>query len=362
MKISKINIYMLKPEDKMLSFLEIITDSGLTGYGEMMGVGKDIYSVQIAKDIAKSLLDSNPLNIHECLDKAHKFRVPLYLDKVEVIAWSAFSQALWDIYSKEKNLPLYAMFGGAYLKKIRLYANLNRGLMNKRSPSDFAKHAKLAIENGFLMAKCTPFDELDPSMHDKAVLKNGLERLKAAVSEVGAENIAIDCHWRFNKSMAYKLFEELDKIGRFFWLEDIFAKDIELPKHNSYAGGEIIWSLAQGLEYLQKNEQINYFMPDIKYFTRLEDFYALCLAGKAHNKILSPHNPTGFISQAFSAHLASVVNYNSLIEYPFYVEKERFKMAENEPIENGYYLLDDSAGIGVQPSKELLKNARLIEV
>ncbi len=72
---------------------------------------------------------------------------------------SAFDQALWDIRGKMLGEPVWRLLGGRYRDRVRLYANLNRGTID-RSPRGFAQAAAKAVEAGFGAVKSTPFDEV----------------------------------------------------------------------------------------------------------------------------------------------------------------------------------------------------------
>lgn len=92
--------------------VEISTDEGLTGWGEgspfWMIVGETQASgLAAAQDMARLLLQRNPLDIEGCLTTLMRY-LPGH-----PTTRSAFDMALYDLAAKAANMPLYQLLGGA---------------------------------------------------------------------------------------------------------------------------------------------------------------------------------------------------------------------------------------------------------
>ena len=363
MKICSVRLWRLTPPRDTWIIAELKTDSGLTGWGELTNSGHDEGAAAIFSQSARLLVGKDPLRINEHLAHYRDFTMPPRIDKILVVAWSGVAQALWDIKAKVYDLPLYKLLGADGEVSVPLYANLNRGLWNDRSPAGHAKHAEAALKAGFAAAKCAPLDDITPTVLDPLRLTPAMERMRAAVNSVGASNVAIDCHQRLASPMAHQLLEQLTKLGTLFWVEDPFTPE-HMDKfallHATYpgvtwAGGEETFSLNGALKFLSTPHRPDVFMPDVKFICGLDHLLAMCFAAQALGCRVSPHNPQGPVSQAFAAHVAAACS-STLVEYPFLAVPTREHLTDPiEPVENGRYVLGDRLGIGIELTKDCLE-------
>ena len=88
-------------------------------------------------------------------------------DLVKAAAYSAVEQALWDLKARTEERPLVELLGGAKRRRVALYANINRGTID-RSPAGFAVRAAEAAALGFGAIKIAPFDEVTPNEKDSS--------------------------------------------------------------------------------------------------------------------------------------------------------------------------------------------------
>ena len=363
MKITAVRVWRLSPPHDVWILAEIETDAGLTGWGELTGSGHDAAVAEIFIQAASALPGRNPLEINAHLAGYTAFRFPPPADKLTATAWSGLAQALWDLRAQAHGLPLCALLGADAPRPVPLYANLNRGLLRDRSPEAHARHVEAALRAGFSAVKCTPFDEVTPGALCPDSLEPALQRLRAAASAAGTERIAIDCHQRFSVPLAQHLLARLAELGRFYWLEDVLpprhGADLHAFRHAFpgivWAGGEEIHSLSEALHFVSGPERPDVYMPDIKYICGPDRAMAACHAAMALGSRVSPHNPSGPVSQAFSAHVA-VACPGSILEYPFLAVPDRACMTDPvEPLENGSYMVSDAPGIGIAPGRECLE-------
>lgn len=361
MKITEIRAWRVTPPQDAWLLLSIATDAGIIGWGEFTGSGHDAAAIAVLKDAATALMGRDALDAEALLSPYRAFRYPPLRDKIAAVAWSGIAQALWDIRARAFGQPLCRLLGGTP-KPVRAYANLNRGLFRDRSPEGHARHAEKAMAAGFAYAKCTPFDDVTPSVLGAAALVAPLERLRKAAAAVGSDRIAVDCHCRLAPGIARRMLDELRAIGPFAWIEDVIPDRFTdlLPEMRSafpeivWAGGEETLSLVAAAELLAGPDRPDIFMPDIKYLCGPDEYAAIALLSKGHNVPLYPHNPSGPVSLAFSAHLAAL-GTGGVIEYPFMaVPGQKELVAPPERLENGWYHIGDDPGIGVVPSEQCL--------
>lgn len=159
MKITKVDCLLLRPLDEGWTpiFVRVYTDAGIYGDGEIAlsygGVGCAAFG--IVQDMAKLVIGMDPLD-HEVIWQK------LYLGNF----WSrnggplnfggigAFDMAMWDIKGKYLNMPVYKLLGGKQRSRLHCYASQlqkgwDTGRYRSRTPEDYAKNCKIAVERGF---------------------------------------------------------------------------------------------------------------------------------------------------------------------------------------------------------------------
>ncbi len=339
------------------------TDEGIRGWGEITG-SLCIEGVAAILDSMKDyLIGKNPAHRYECLQLFHQWRYPKISDlRTYSSALSGLDQALWDLYAKHLGIPLYQLYGAAGVQSIPLYANLNKALRGDRRESLLAEHGKEAVELGFEIVKCTPFDEITPE-NSTLEFDNSIKKMDALVSAVDISHVAIDCHQRFNRfSLSQMLTRVLDRYGIPYWVEDTIAiNDYTVQEQISgsfpmfrFAAGEDAVSIYQ-IEKTVRSHGYDVIMPDVKYIGGPSVVLPLIGYVEGIGKQLSLHNPNGLVATAHSAHLSAISRQKIPMEFPFMAVPDRASLAfPSEIIRDGSYYFTESPGIGVEISKEAL--------
>jgi galactonate dehydratase len=282
---------------------------------------------------------------------------------------SAAGQALWDLKAKSYAMPLYKLYGGEK-RPVELYANLNNALrrQNKRSAQDLLRNGLEAVAQGFRIVKATPFDEVVP-LSGRSGLDAGLDRLHDLASEIPIGRIAIDCHQRFDQSAAAGMVEKLlDRYGTPYWIEEPFDWDIKKSLEYlirqypviCWAGAENALNIGEIYE-IMKAGYYEIIMPDVRIMCGPSAIKTLIPFAEAVHVKISLHNPAGPIATAHSAHLSSLCRCPLPLEFPYAAIADRPGFTTpREPVNEGKYHLSDLPGIGVEPSPDALKGARIM--
>jgi galactonate dehydratase len=361
LKIQSIRTYRIQLHGDTWLWVELTTDNGLTGWGEASSSGNDQAVAEIIAGWEPLLLGKDPRRI---IDLSAPVNVRTFKrDRLSMTGWSGIDQALWDVAARSFGLPLYHLLGAFGNDSIPLYANLNRAIRKDRQPGALAEQGKSALDNGFTIVKCAPFDEISPDLFKTDIAKP-IERLEALAAHVPWTSIAIDCHERFSRTsladfMAYLKSRNVVP----YWIEDVLpSEDADLFKHfrNSYpyyrwAEGETSINIADLWNELnERNTDV--IMPDVKHIGGVSAIRSLIPVAEDRGLWVSLHSPTGPISTAFSAHLSALRRKSIPMEYPWGVAQERSQSTfPPEPVSGGkYHLSADNPGIGLQPNPEFL--------
>ena len=342
-------------------FVEILTDTGLRGLGEISS------SPTVADMVAGSCF--NVLSRMIGLTTSCDFkRIANDLIKVTGIVKSTvisgISQALLDIAAKAENLPLYKYLGGKR-REIKLYANINRAIRRDRENATLFSHINDAKNHGFSKIKIAPFDSLNPEM-DITQVKNEISkaiyRIDKAIQIMGKGNVAVDCHRRCSDQSAKIFLDEIINNS----IEVDYVEDLLDYSENSFrllnclkerynikfAGGEYCTSTKE-IDAVANNNCFSYLNPDIKFIGTIDDYLTEYLKLINSGIVVMPHNPTSPISTAFSAAIISAMNDDTLLEFPFGTQNIRDEIInEKELLDNSVYYLSDNNGIGVTLSKK----------
>jgi len=281
------------------TFARVHADDGTQGWGEGTLEGR---SAQVAAEI-------------EALNGRLPALGPIPRDLVKAAAYSAVEQAMWDLKARAAGRPLVDLLGGAKRSRVPLYANINRGTVD-RSPAGFAARAAEAVALGFGAIKIAPFD-------DKA---QAFARIAAAAEAIaGRAQLQVDCHWRLDEKEAHEALAECARLG-VTWFECPLP---EVPEHYAairrlrsqanaagvrLAGAETFIGV-EGFRPLLEQGLYDVVMPDVKYAGGLAECGRIAELAGRHGVACSLHNPTGPICHAHSLHLSAALAGEERLEY-----------------------------------------------
>ena len=227
MKIEKINTYLVRPRWCMV---EIITDGGITGWGEAVIEGKAATVAACVKEMEEYLIGKDSSYIQDIWNML--YRCAFYRGgPVLMSAISGIDQALWDIKGKKLGVPVHELLGGKCRDKIKVYC-----WVGGDRPSDVALAAKAKMQEGFTAIKMNATEELQfVDTYDK--VDAVLERVASIRESCGKYfGIAIDFHGRVHKPMAKVLAKKLEQFDPMFIEEPVLCENMEAPDSNRSSG------------------------------------------------------------------------------------------------------------------------------
>ena len=234
-------------------------------------------------------------------------------------AISSFEQAYWDLLGKRAGMPVWMLLGGAYQDRISVYSNINRAVTDRRL-STWREKATLAVSLGFTGVKIAPFDEVDWRDGDNS--QKGTERaydVVAAVRETVGPHVRlmVDCHWRFNISMAMAVIDRLAAY-EIFWIEGVLPerpdtfpdlarlRSCASKRNILLAGGEYLSGIHEHMSALEKGA-FDVINPDVRYCGGPGNLLRLGHMASQKGIAFSPHNPDGPVMDAATAQICHAV-------------------------------------------------------
>jgi len=357
MKIIEVNTYFVRPR---WGFVEIITDEGLTGWGEAVLEGHAAAVLACVQEMKDYLIGADPAKIEDLWTVM--YRAGFYRGGgVLMSAISGIDQALWDIKGKYFGAPVYELLGGACRDRIKVYSWIGGD-----RPSDVGQAALEKKEAGFSAIKMNATEELQMiDTYDK--VDAVLERVAAIRETCGKYfGIAIDFHGRVHKPMAKVLAKKLEEFDPMFIEEPVLCENMELFKEIAaacnipIATGERLFSKYDFKRLLQVGG-VDIIQPDLSHAGGITEVKKIAAMAEAYDVALAPHCPLGPIALAACLNV-DAVSYNAVIQEQsmgihYNVGKSVLDYVNNKAdftFTDGFVELPKLPGLGVDVNKALV--------
>ena len=351
-------------------FVQIDTDEGITGWGEITNYPGNVGNRAIQKytsEIKDFLVGKDPTRIEEIW--ARTFRLFTYTGTrgATTAAMSGIDIALWDIFGKSLNLPIYKLLGGAVRESIPLYTHPPEpGLDIELARRD----AKEIVASGHTAFK------MDPMMHslhggnigflDGEISAEGAERAEQITAEVRDAvgpniEILIDAHGRFNVPTAIDLANRLEPYGIHWFEEPVPVESyhaLQQVRDSTNVRISVGERLHTRFEFVPifENNLADYIMPDVTWTGGISELKKISTMAEAYYIPVSPHDASGPINIMAGAHVsATIPNFYKL-------ETMRYELSGYNPlidipldIRKGHLYLSEKPGLGINLDEEFLK-------
>jgi galactonate dehydratase len=329
----------------------VLRDEATVAVGECSDAGSPDRLVSLLAGFAPQFVGRDLVAERESLVELAAASVPAGPPSFRLAAatvMGGLEQLLVDASAQAAGQPVWKWLGAAAPEPIPLYANINR-MPGGRTPQDVATMARSAVEAGFRSVKVAPFDVAEP---ERPLPETGLARLRAIRDAVGDDiALKVDCHERLPLSAVLDLLPDLEALG-IAWLEDAvdISQDAQLRALRNatrlpLAGGELMFAPQEAAAAVSAG-LVDVLMPDVKHaggITRVLD-----IARGTPELAISPHNPSGPVATAASAHAFAACTNASELEFQFGETPWRSELVGGlERVTDGHLHLEDRPGLGV---------------
>ena len=354
-------------------FVEVSTDEGVTGWGEVTGTSAVSNRTVCAglRHVSDLIAGLDPRLIEMIWNK--NFRSFTYMGSrgASTSIISGIDIALWDIRGKVLGLPISELFGGPVREGIPIYCHPQNG----SSIKDTVQHVKAIVDTGQKALKLDPWqpkhaEESNGYLTGKLSAEaenHGVELIAAIRESVGPDiEVLIDCHGRFDVPTAIRLGKALEPYD-IFWFEE----PVPVESHHALRQvrdkvavpicvGERIHTRWEFVPILE-NELADFIMPDVTWTGGISEMKKIATMAEAYYVPISPHDASGPINVLAGAHvMASVPNH-------YRVETTRAKLDAYDvyidhplDIRGDKIYLSDRPGLGIELDKDYLR-AHVVE-
>lgn len=357
MKITNVNTYFVRPR---WGFVEIVTDEGLTGWGEAVLEGHASAVLACVNEYQDYLIGRDPSRIEDIWNTI--YRAGFYRGGgVMMSALAGIDQALWDIKGKRFGVPAYELLGGACRARMKVYSWIGGD-----RPSDVGAAALQKKNEGFSAVKMNATEELQMiDTYDK--IDAVLARVAAIRESCGKYfGIAIDFHGRVHRPMAKILAKKLEEFDPMFLEEPVLCehmdafREIAAACNIPIATGERLYTKYDFKRLLEAGG-VDIIQPDLSHAGGITEVKKIAAMAESYDVALAPHCPLGPIALAACLNV-DAISYNAVIQEQsigihYNVGKSVLDYVENKDdfrFTDGFVALPGKPGLGVEVNRALV--------
>lgn len=371
-EIVKVECFVTNPHRHNLVVVKVSTSQGITGLGCATYQQRPLVVQQCVENYLAPLLIGRDASRIE--DLWHLMNYSGYWRQGPILnsAIGGIDMALWDIKSKQAQMPLVDLFGGATKDAIALYSHADG-----ETVEEVVDQVKSMMKEGYRFIRCQlglyggrqtnmhqAKDIQKDSYYDPQQYCRSISTLfKQIRQEVGDEvELLHDIHERLSPQLSIRFIKELEE-HRLFMIEDCVSKEnsgwldrIRQQTTTPLALGELFNSPQEWMDLItqRKVDIIRVHVSQIGGITPALKLAALC---DLYGVQIIWHGPSDMtpIAVAVNLHLGLFSRATVLQEYQPWDEMTQ-KMFPNElRFEEGYLYPSTEHGIGVEFDEELAK-------
>lgn len=343
---------------RTIMLLEIITDDGLSGWGEAFG-NAFINQTIVEKVYTDKIIGQNIFDTEKIWDELYNTLRDNGQKGSCIQALSAVDNALWDLKGKYTHLPVYRLLGGARRSEIIPYATGLYHTALHQSAQELVAEAVSYVHDGFSAVK----------MKIGFGVEDDIAMVKAVRQAVGPDiKIMVDPNHAYNAMTATQLARGIEPYD-ISWIEEpVPPEDLEGYKQVKNAttipisGGEAEFT-PYGFKNFIDHRCVDILQPDCCITGGLTSFRRIMTMAKTANIQCYPHVWGSGIAIAVGLNAAFAMPDfpEALVQAPVYFELDRteniFREKLNKKglkIENGMIQLPEFEGLGLDVDRALI--------
>ena len=350
------------------TLVEIITDNGITGWGEAFSQGLEppqIAAAAIEYALKPVLLERNPLDSevlwHELYNRTRDYG----RSGSVMSAISSVDMALWDIAGQFYQQPVAQLLGGFFRSHVQPYATGFYRLQGQGESDRLAEEALQHFENGFTLMKV----KLGFGVNDDIQVMQAIGKALQG-SDV---RLMVDTNHAYGRHDALSLGEAIEEYDLLWYEEPVAPEDPggyrELKEKLAMpiAGGENEHS-AYGFRDWFSSGALDIAQPDLGSCGGFSAARHIVAMAQAHAVRVNPHVWGSAVAQAASLQLLAalpVTNHNlfavqPILEFDTSSHPFRTELLE-QPMtrDNNLVEISTQPGLGIQVNRSVIEHYRV---
>ncbi len=357
MKIASLEPILLDPT--LLVRLE--TDGGIVGWGECSPMNTRVTQSHLKHSIKPLVVGRDPFNLESIVEdifvKTYKIA-----GQSQAMAASGVEIALWDIIGKSLEVPIYKLIGGAYRKKVRVYASSMRRDISPKEEAD--RMTRLVDDHGFTAVKVRVgqkfgFNRDAAPGRSEAVVRE----VRSSLGE-GVE-IMVDANSCYTAKGAIKMGRRLEKYDIFHFEEPCPYKDLDSTAKvaaaldTPVAGGEQDWEMHHFRRMMEMGA-VDIVQPDLIKAGGFLICKKIAAMAESFGLVCTPHQtqPLGTIANLHFVASTPCCRYSQEFNIESHPWRERL-FGEQLRVKDGFLPVPQEPGLGIEINEDLLPDPDL---
>ena len=346
------------------TLVEVITDEGITGWGESYSQGlepPEIGAAVIEHALRPLVIGADPLDI-EVLWHRMYHQTRDYGRKGSVVAGiSAIDIALWDIAGKAYGVPVWRLLGGRFRERVQPYATGFYRIHGQGEASRLAEEAVRHAESGFSMMKVKLGFGVDDDIACMTAIGKAIQGKSV--------RLMIDTNHAYGRAEALKLGRALEEHDLLWYEEPVVPEDIvgyaemRAKLTMPIAGGENEHTL-YGFQQLLSAGAVDIAQPDIGSCGGISGARHIIALAQSMGVRINPHVWGSAVAQAASLQVIAAVPvaHHSIFATEPVLEYDRSShpfrqdlVTEPLAMSEGWVNIPDKPGLGIDINREIIK-------
>jgi galactonate dehydratase len=360
MKITQIVTTVVGTPWRELTFVELETDDGRVGVGEVRMVNKTETLLAAIRELGdRYVIGSEPFDVERI---AHGVIWKEYGRAGEVAqsALAAIDMACWDLIGQACGQPVWRLIGGRVRDVVPAYAN--GWYQGDRDPAAIAALARTVTARGYRALKLDPFGAASADL-SASELARSVHIVDAVRDAVGDDvQIMIEMHGRFRASTASRAAAALEHLSP-AWIEEPVPpanihglRNVRRATRLSIATGERIHEIEEVAPLLEEG-LVDTLQVDMTHHGGFTGIRKVAAWAAAYNVPLAPHNVCGPVGTAANVHLGvSTPNYQILEHFNDFADSWVLDLVDGAPTVDavtGGFSVPERPGLGVRLDRDL---------
>ena len=355
MKIVDVRTTIVGAPWRDLTFVELVTDDGLTGVGEVRMVNKTKTLVACINELApRYVLDSDPFEVERLAWNVQRGEYGR-AGEVAMSALAALDIACWDIMGKALGVPVWKLLGGRFRERVPAYAN--GWYQSERDPASFAELARGVVSRGYRAMKVDPFGAANIELGADD-LRLSMALVESVREAVGPDiELLIEMHGRFSSAVAIRVARALEPydVG---WIEEPVGPEnpsalrrVRQATSLPIATGERGHVLGDFRQLIEEG-LVDVVQADISHFGGFLPMKRLAGWADVYYLQMAPHNVCGPVATMANVHFAvSTPNYKVLEHFNDFSDPWVSDLVDDAPVVgsiDGCFGVPERPGLGVE--------------
>ena len=358
MRITEVRTTVVGAPWRDLTFVELVTDEGLTGLGEVRMVNKTSTLVACIGELAERyVVGADPFEV-ERLTWNVQWAEYGRAGEVAQSALSAFEIACWDLMGQALGVPVWKLLGGRFRDRVTAYAN--GWYQGERDATTYAGLARGVIDAGYGALKVDPFGRAAIEL-SRAELGRAVGILEAVRDAIGPEReLMVEMHGRFAPDVAVRVARAVEAIDP-AWIEEPVGPDnvpglrrVRGATHLPIATGERLHSLGDVRPFLELG-LVDVLQADLTHFGGFVSMTKLAGWASAYQVQLAPHNVCGPVGTMANVHFAAATpNHRILEHFNDFSDPWVFELVDEAPRigADGAFPVPERPGLGLRLDRD----------